>query len=115
MSKEMVSKLVKKGVVVVRDGARVRPQLDKNFYFTQDEIDSINAATPGSLVNPISTEQGEAVPASVSKKATTGSKAEAAQAGAKGGKKKATANKADSEPDDDDKSDDDDKKTDDDL
>jgi hypothetical protein len=87
--------LVKKGVVVVRDGKRVRPQIGKSFSFDEAEAADINAATPGSLAlaSEVEIEDGDdsAVDAAVA------SSAEASQAGAKGGKKRPTANKSDKE------------------
>lgn len=91
----MAKRLVKKGVTVVRDGHRVRPEIGKLFDFTKEEIDGLTEADPSVLgaakeAND-SDQDGEATPAS-----TTPS-AEASQAKARGGKKAATANKSDAE------------------
>jgi hypothetical protein len=40
----MAKRLVKKGVTVVREGKRVRPEIGKNFDFTADEIERITAS-----------------------------------------------------------------------
>lgn len=40
-------------VIVIRDGKRVSPPLNKGFNFTDDEITQINAIQPGALRKPI--------------------------------------------------------------
>lgn len=82
------------GVVVVRDGKRVRPTIGKAFSFTKEERDAILEAQPNALRKPTNEDTGEddAAPAA--------STAEASQAKAKGGRKAATANVADTEAED---------------
>jgi hypothetical protein len=92
----MPKRLVKKGVTIVREGKRVRPEVGKGFDFTADEIERITEVDPaalGSAKEATAAEDGEAETAST----TTTSSAEGSQAGAKGGKKAATANKSDAE------------------
>lgn len=55
MAKDTVTALVKKGVTVVRDGKRVRPEIGKNFDFTADEAEAINGADAGALAAPLDT------------------------------------------------------------
>jgi hypothetical protein len=99
MTKASVTMTVKKGVTVVRDGRRIRPEINKAFDFTADERDSILSADPAALAAPAGEEQGVATPSSTSgtTTTTTTSSAESSQAKAKGGKKAATANKSDAE------------------
>lgn len=78
------------GTVVVRDGQRVRPQIGKPFDFTAEEIEQLKAGGTKFREASDETEAAEAEPA-------TGSSAEASQAKAKGGNKKATADKSDDE------------------
>lgn len=87
----MPKRLVKKGVTVVRDGKRVRPEVGKLFDFTSEEIASLKEADAAALGkgNEGDTEDGTVTEASTSKGKP--SSAEASQAGAKGGKKAATA------------------------
>lgn len=80
------------GVVVVRDGKRVRPTIGKAFGFTADERDALLEAHPGSLRKPTNEDTGT----DESTDATTSS-AEKSQARARGGKKEATANESDKE------------------
>lgn len=40
-------------VIVIREGKRVSPPLNKGFNFTDDEITQINAIMPGALRKPI--------------------------------------------------------------
>lgn len=40
-------------VIVIRDGKRVSPKLNKSFPFTDDEIKQINTIQPGALRTPI--------------------------------------------------------------
>jgi hypothetical protein len=90
----MPKRLVKKGVTVVRDGQRIRPEVNKGFDFTADEIERITEVDPaalGTAAEAKDAENGEAETAS------TTSSAEQSQAKAKGGKKKATAGKSDAE------------------
>jgi hypothetical protein len=79
------------GVVVVRDGKRVRPTIGKAYEFTKEERDALLEAQPNSLRKPTNEDTGEdeAAPATAT--------AEASQAKARGGRKAATANVADSE------------------
>lgn len=89
----MAKRLVKKGVTVVRDGRRVKPEIGKLFDFTKEEIDGLKEADPtaiGTAEESKGAEEGEASVAAVSS-------AEQSQAKAKGGKKKATAAKSDAE------------------
>lgn len=101
MKKPSVTMAVKKGVTVVRDGKRVRPELGKTFDFTADERDSILGVDPAALAKPAGEEEGEAATASTSARTTTTttSSAESSQSKARGGKKTATANKSDEEAD----------------
>jgi hypothetical protein len=94
-----VTMTVKKGVTVVRDGQRIRPEIGKTFDFTAEERDAIMETNPSVLAKPEGEAEGEAVPASTSAKTTTTttSSAESSQAKARGGKKAATANKSDAE------------------
>jgi hypothetical protein len=56
----MAKRLVKKGVTVVREGKRVRPEI-KNFDFTADEIERITEVDPAALGKADSgAEDGEA-------------------------------------------------------
>jgi len=84
------------GVVVVRDGKRVKPTIGKAFSFTTDERDSILEAHPTALRKPTNEDTGDDEAAAAT---TTGTKpsAEASQSKAKGGQKKATASKSDAE------------------
>jgi hypothetical protein len=86
-----MKRLVKKGVTIVRDGARVRPEVGKLFDFTKEEVDALKDSGHIGAAKEGEDEEGTAEVAS------TTSNAETSQAGARGGKKKATANKADSE------------------
>lgn len=89
------------GVVVVRDGKRVRPTIGKAFEFTKEERDALLEAQPNSLRKPSNEDDGadEAVAAAttVTGKAGVKPSAETSQAKASGGKKTATANKSDEE------------------
>ncbi len=76
------------GVVVIRDGKRVTPEVNKAFAFTADEQKSIEEAHPGALRKP--SNEDESV-------TTAAASAEGSQARAKGGKKQATANVSDEE------------------
>ncbi len=40
-------------VIVIREGKRVSPPLNKGFNFTDDEITAINKAQPGALRKPV--------------------------------------------------------------
>jgi hypothetical protein len=80
------------GVVVVRDGNRVRPTIGKAFPFTTEERDAILEAHPSALRKPNNEDTGEE---SVTE--ATVSSAEKSQAKARGGKKTATASKSDEE------------------
>ena len=82
------------GVVVVRDGKRVRPEIGKAYDFTKEERDAILEAHPTALRKPQNEETGED---SSKPAASTKRTAEASQSKASGGKKAATASKADSE------------------
>jgi hypothetical protein len=62
---------VKKGVTVVRDGKRVRPEIGKNFDFTAEEIERITEVDPSALGKAEGGEDGEAAPASTTAKTTT--------------------------------------------
>jgi hypothetical protein len=96
----MAKRLVKKGVTVVREGKRVRPEINKNFDFTADEIERIVGVDPTALGKADSgAEDGEAETASTGdtgksdeggKKPAAGKKAAAA--------KKPAADKSDSKP-----------------
>lgn len=90
----MAKRLVKKGVTVVRDGRRVRPEVGKLFDFSKEEIDGLNEADATALgkASEADSEDGTATTASTSN-------AETSQSKASGGKKAATANKADGESD----------------
>lgn len=83
------------GTVVIRDGKRVRPQIGKSFNFTKDEVKDLEAAK-AKLRKP-SDEADEAAPDAASATAPVGPSAEASQAKARGGKKKATAETSDAE------------------
>jgi hypothetical protein len=56
----MTKRLVNKGVTVVRDGKRVRPEIGKNFDFTADEITRITDVEPTALSKADAGEDGEA-------------------------------------------------------
>lgn len=86
------------GVVVVRDGKRVRPTIGKAYSFTTEERDAILEAHPGALRKPANEDTGsdEAAPAAAV------SSAEKSQSKARGGNKSATANKSDAEAADED-------------
>ncbi|HLP70324.1 MAG TPA: hypothetical protein VK181_22690 [Rhizobium sp.] len=86
------------GTVVVREGKRIRPEIGKAFEYTDDEITSLKNAG-AKFRAPQNEEPTEGVAATSTKPAPTASVAEEAQAEAKGGKKKATANKADKDDD----------------
>lgn len=87
------------GTVVVREGKRVRPEIGKAFEYTDDEITSLKNAG-AKFRAPQNEEPTEGVAATSTKPApASASVAEEAQAEAKGGKKKATANKADKDDD----------------
>ena len=45
----MAKRIVKQGVVVVRDGKRVRPQPGKAFDFTAEEIKQLEEISPNSI------------------------------------------------------------------
>lgn len=94
MTKPSITMAVKKGVTVVRDGKRVRPEIGKTFDFTAAERDSILEVDPAALAEPAGEGEGEATVASTSAKTatTTTSNAESSQSKARGGKKTATAN-----------------------
>lgn len=94
MTKPSITMAVKKGVTVVRDGKRVRPEVGKTFDFTADERDSILNVDPAALAKPAGEDEGTAATASTSAKTTTTttSNAESSQSKARGGKKAATAN-----------------------
>jgi hypothetical protein len=79
------------GVVVVRDGKRVRPTIGKAFEFTAAERDALLEASPTSLRKPTNEDTGE------DEAAPAASTAETSQSKARGGRKAATANKADAE------------------
>jgi hypothetical protein len=85
---------VRKGVTVVRDGKRVKPEIGKAFDFTAEERDNILSADPAALAKHTGEEDGNATAAATS---TTSSSAEGSQAGAKDGEKTPTANKSDAE------------------
>ena len=93
----MPKRLVKKGVTVVRDGRRVRPEINKGFDFTKEEIDAINETDATALGTAKEAEGVEEGTAEVASTSTTTSSAEGSQAAAKGGKKTSTANKSDAE------------------
>lgn len=78
------------GVVVIRDGNRVVPEIGKAFAFETEERDAILEAQPNALRKPKNEDEDAGDEA-------VASSAEAAQVKAKGGKKKATANKSDEE------------------
>lgn len=86
----MAKRLVKKGVTVVRDGNRVRPQVGKMFDFSKEEIDALKDSGALGAAKEGEDDDGEATTASTSR--SRASSAEASQAGAKDGKKTATAN-----------------------
>jgi hypothetical protein len=79
------------GVVVVRDGVRVRPAINKAFEFTTEERDAILEAQPNALRKPNNEDTGE------TEATVAASSAETSQSKARGGKKTATANKSDEE------------------
>jgi hypothetical protein len=90
----MSKRLVKKGCTVIRDGRRVRPTVGEEFDFTKAEIDGLNAADPAALAMPSKGgDEGE----DAAPKKPARSSAQASQAAAKDGEKKATANKSDEE------------------
>lgn len=98
MTKASVTMTVKKGVTVVRDGKRIRPELNKTFDFTADERDAILKVDAAALAKPTGAEEsGDAEAASTTATGGKKSSAESSQAAAKGGKKKATANTSDAE------------------
>jgi hypothetical protein len=79
------------GVIVIRDGKRVSPPLNKGFNFTDDEITQINAIHATALRKPINESVEEP-----SGKGHTSDDAEAGKAPSKAapdGSKKATAAK----------------------
>jgi hypothetical protein len=67
----MTKRLVNKGVTVVRDGKRVRPEIGKNFDFTAEEITRITDVEPTALSKADAGEDGEAAVASTTAKTTT--------------------------------------------
>ena len=81
------------GVVVVRDGKRVRPTIGKAFSFTTEERDAILEAHPSALRKPTNEDTGS----DESTGAAEVSSAEKSQSKARGGRKPATANKSDEE------------------
>jgi len=90
------------GTVVVRDGARVRPVIGQPFDFTKEEIDGITEAAPNALQMPSKEATEDQATAASSTTSVTGKagvkpSAEASQAKAKDGQKKATASKSDEE------------------
>jgi len=100
MTKPSLTLTVKKGVTVIRDGKRVRPEIGKTFDFTADERDSILGADASALVKPQGEEAGTATAASVTGGTTptgTPPSAEQSQSKASGGRKKSTAGKSDAE------------------
>jgi hypothetical protein len=93
----MPKRLVKKGVTVVREGRRIRPEINKGFDFTKEEIDAITETDPTVLGSAKDAEAVEDGTAEVASTSTATSSAEGSQAAAKGGKKTSTANKSDAE------------------
>lgn len=93
MTKPSITMTVRKGVTVVRDGQRIRPEIGKTFDFTAAERDAVLEVDPSALTKPAGEEEGTPTTASTSAPAS----AEQSQAKASGGKKKATANKSDAE------------------
>ena len=81
MAKGLKTMVTMKGAVVIRDSKRVRPQIGKAFDYSEDEIETLNTATPGTLREPITaeTEPADADAATSTKKAPAkgGSKAKA--------------------------------------
>lgn len=76
------------GIVVIRDGKRVRPTIGKAFDFTKEEIADLKEAHPTALRKSSNEDDGES---------TATPSAAVSQAKARGGKKAATANKSDAE------------------
>lgn len=105
MAKKSNTMLVRKGVTVVRDGKRVRPEIGKTFDFEGDEIETITAVDPTALGDPKSEEPGKAEtasvetapPANAGTSTAASSSAEGSQTGAQGGTKTPTANVSDAE------------------
>lgn len=103
MAKKANTYMIRKGITVVREGKRVRPEVGKDFELTAEEVEDIKAAD-AAAIGPASGEDGKADTASVETAPPTGtgtstapSSAEGAQAGAKDGVKTPTANVSDAE------------------
>jgi hypothetical protein len=112
VTKPSITMTVRKGVTVVRDGKRIRPEVNKTFDFTATERDSILERDASALVAADSADEGTAETASTT---PAGSGAAKSQAKARGGSKAATSNKSDAETTDADTDADADKSGDDDL
>lgn len=93
----MPKRLVKKGVTVIRDGRRVRPEVGKAFDFTKEEIEGLKEADATALGTVEETKNAEDGTATAAATSTPTPSAEQSQAKAKDGKKKATATKSDAE------------------
>lgn len=98
----MAKRFVNKGVTVVREGKRVRPEVGKNFDFTADEIERITEVEPLALTKATdAAEEGEATTASTTAKTTTTTDKPAASGQTKAAKaaaKKAAAAKPAAKP-----------------
>ncbi len=84
----MAKRLVKSGVTVIRDGARVRPEIGKLFDFSKEELEGLKGSAAIGPAGEAGDEDGTAVVASG---------AQTSQGKARGGRKAATANKSDAE------------------
>lgn len=93
----MAKRLVKKGITLIRDGARVRPQIGKLFDFTKEEIADLEENAPTAIGKASEADDDEAPATKATKTAKTSSSAEGSQAGARGGRKASTANQSDDE------------------
>ncbi len=78
----MPERITLASIVVIRDGKRVRPELNKPFNYTKEEITSILEGHPAALRKPIneSTKDDEKGPAAEGSKTPTAAEKRAAAA-----------------------------------
>lgn len=97
MAKEdkIVRKVPLSGTRVIREGKRIRPAIGVPFDYTAGEIEQLTAA--GAKFRNPNDESRTAEEAAAAASGGKASSAEKSQAGAKDGKKAATANKSDGE------------------
>jgi hypothetical protein len=91
----MAKRRVNKGVTIVREGKRVRPEIGKNFDFTADEIERIAEVDSAALGKADGGEDGEAATASTTAKTTETTDAPATSGQTKKGKAAGEANGGD--------------------